>query len=164
MFLGLATETSLVSCPRDSMTKAGHAGQDLVGRLRPDKRFGSRVGEGDVLPDCRFEGHGAPMRAAAVPRRSWGRFRRGPSRPSPSYLVSVAKPRKTNPAHHLASISAVRPRSPRRRERRQHRGDPRSHPRNILPRRRCGATAPEGLHAVPREMPAPRTRHRDCFC
>ena len=47
------------------MAKASDAGQNLIGRLRPDERLGIGVGDGDVLADRRFEGERAPMRSAA---------------------------------------------------------------------------------------------------
>jgi arylformamidase len=38
----------LVPCPRDSMTKSSHTGQDLVGRLRPHEGLGRGVAEGNI--------------------------------------------------------------------------------------------------------------------
>src|SRR4029453_1860055 len=43
------------------MTKSSHAGQDLVGSLRPHERFGRRIAEGDVGENGRLEGARASM-------------------------------------------------------------------------------------------------------
>lgn len=45
------------------MTKASHAGQDLVGGLRPDEGFRRRAAAVDIGQDREFERAGAPVRA-----------------------------------------------------------------------------------------------------
>ena len=54
----------LGSCPRDSLTIAGDAGEDLIGRLRPDKRLGVGVGHGDLLADGRLKSQRTAMGTA----------------------------------------------------------------------------------------------------
>jgi hypothetical protein len=53
-----------VSCPRDSLAKPGHAGQDLIGRLGPHERLGILVGHVEVLADGGLQRPGAPMGAS----------------------------------------------------------------------------------------------------
>jgi hypothetical protein len=54
----------LVSRFRDSLTKSRHLGEDLVGRLRPDKRFRRVVGDRDVLANGGLQGPDASVRTA----------------------------------------------------------------------------------------------------
>ena len=55
----------LVSCIQSSLAKAGDVGQDLVGGLGPDKRFGVFVGDVQVAVDGSLQFGAALMHAAA---------------------------------------------------------------------------------------------------
>ena len=55
----------LVSCIQSSLAKVGDVGQDLVGGLGPDKRFGVFVGDVQVAVDGSLQFGSALMHAAA---------------------------------------------------------------------------------------------------
>src|SRR4029453_17245593 len=54
----------LVSCPRDSLTKALDGGEDLVSGLSPDKGLGVAVLHVDVVAEGALQFEGAAMGAA----------------------------------------------------------------------------------------------------
>ena len=57
--------TTLVSCIQSSLAKVGDVGQDLVGGLGPDKRFGVFIGDVQVAVDGSLKFGSALMHAAA---------------------------------------------------------------------------------------------------
>src|SRR5215831_21276794 len=94
-WLGWSSDKAVCLCParlvsrlRDPMTKSRDAGEDLIGRLGPDKGSGRVVGHRDVLADRGFKGArarvspaldlflgegGEPALDEVQPRRAGGR-------------------------------------------------------------------------------------------
>src|SRR5262245_56532642 len=57
----LAPRTKLVSRIRDSLTKSGHLGQDLISRFRPHEGLRRFVGNREVLANGGLEGADTAM-------------------------------------------------------------------------------------------------------